>query len=205
MTKPKKKAPASSAPKTSSVPGEMHDAINILTSFVRTVHLKRVMHAIDPAPRLNFWRVIYGNSLDIGVIDWCKLFGSDRTEPHHWKSIVPKAEHDDFRRGLHKEAGLTRKGWKSYWRELKGYRDMQAAHRASSLDPELPSCYPDFDVALKAARFYYNWMLKRMQDRGEAHHYPLDLDDYCQRFSEQAREVAQRAIAATASIDEKVR
>ena len=54
----------------------MHDAINILTSFVRTVHLKRVMHAIDPAPRLNFWRVIYGNSLDIGVIDWCKLFGS---------------------------------------------------------------------------------------------------------------------------------
>ena len=36
---------------------------------------------------------------------------------------------------------------------------MQAAHRASSLDPELPSRYPDFDVALKAARFYYKWML----------------------------------------------
>ena len=44
-----------------------------------------------------------------------------------------------------------------------------------------------------------------MQDRGEAHHYPLDLDDYCRRFSEQAREAAQRAIAATATMDEKVK
>jgi hypothetical protein len=33
----------------------------------------------------------------------------------------------------------------------------------------------------------------------------FDLDDYCQRFSEQAREAAQRAIAATATLDEKVK
>jgi sarcosine oxidase delta subunit len=57
---------------------------------------------------------------------------------------------------------------------------------------------------LKAAHFYYDWILRRMQDRGEAHHY-LDLDDYCRRFSDQAREAAQRAIAATATMDEKVK
>jgi hypothetical protein len=58
---------------------------------------------------------------------------------------------------------------------------------------------------LKAAHFYYDWILKRMQDRREAHHYLLDLDDYCRRFSEQAREAAQRAIAATATMNEKVK
>ena len=35
---------------------------------------------------------------------------------------------------------------------------------------------------MKAARFYYDWILKRLQDRGEAHHYPGDLDDYCRRL-----------------------
>jgi hypothetical protein len=33
----------------------------------------------------------------------------------------------------------------------------------------------------------------------------LTLDDYCRRFSEQAREAAQRAIAGTVTMDEKVK
>ena len=33
-----------------------------------------------PEPRLNFWRVTYGNFTDMAVIDWCKPFGSD-SEP----------------------------------------------------------------------------------------------------------------------------
>jgi len=57
---------------------------------------------------------------------------------------------------------------------------------------------------LKAAHFYYAWILKRMHERGEAHHYPVDLDDYCLSFSEQARKVVKLDIAATATMDEKV-
>jgi hypothetical protein len=205
MTEPKKKAPASGAPKTSSVPDEMHEAIKILASFVRTVHLKRVLHDVAPEPRLNFWRVIYGNFTDMAVIEWSKLFGYDRKQPTQWRSAVPEAEHAAFQRDLVRTLGLSRQEWHDYQDEIKTYRDKRAAHHASSLDTNLPSNFPRFDLALKAARFYYDWILKRLQDRGKAHHYPLDLDEYCQRFSEQAREVAQRAIAATATMDEKVR
>jgi hypothetical protein len=28
-------------------------------------------------PSLNFWRLIYGNLLDVAVLEWCKVFGSD--------------------------------------------------------------------------------------------------------------------------------
>jgi hypothetical protein len=47
---------------------------------------------------LNFWRLIYGNLMDMAVIEWCKLFGSDSEEhqPAHWKNIIPEAEHQEL-------------------------------------------------------------------------------------------------------------
>jgi hypothetical protein len=185
--------------------GELHEAIKILAAFVRNVHLQRVVLGVDPKPRLNFWNVIYGNFLDMAVIEWSKLFGYDRKQPTQWRSLVPEAEHADFQRDLVRALGLSREEWHDYQDEIKTYRDKRAAHHASFLDPDLPTNFPRFDFALKAARFYYDWILKRMRDREEAHHYPLDLDDYCRRFSEQAREAAQRAIAATATMDEEVK
>jgi hypothetical protein len=185
--------------------GELREAVKILTAFVWSVHLQRVLLGVDPKPRLNFWRVICNNLFDMAVIEWSKLFGYDRKQPMQWRSAVPEAEHAAFQRDLVRTLGLSRQQWHDYQDEIKTYRDKRAAHHASSLDPDLPRDFPRFDVALRAAHFYYDWILQRMQDRGEAHHYPLDLDDYCQRFSEQAREAAQRAIAATATLDEKVK
>jgi hypothetical protein len=68
-----------------------------------------------------------------------------------------------------RDAAANRQQWHDYQDEIKTYRDKRAAHHASSLDPDLPPDFPRFDVALKAARFYYDWILKRMQGRGEAH------------------------------------
>jgi hypothetical protein len=184
--------------------GELHEAIKILTAFVWSVHLQRVLLSVDPKPRLNFWRAICNNFFDMAVIEWSKLFFYDRKQPTQWRSAVPEAEHAAFQRDLVRTLGLSRQQWHDYQDEIKTYLDKRGAHRASSLDPDLPTDFPRFDVALKAARFYYDWILKRMRDRGEAHHYPLDLEDYCRRFSEQAREAAQRAIAATATMDEMV-
>jgi hypothetical protein len=157
------------------------------------------LHEVDGDPRLNFWRVIYGTMLDMAIIDWCKLFGANE-DSQHWKNVVPESEHDDFRRDLHKAVGMSRDKFHRYWEELKLYRDTRATH----YDPfgSMPK-YPQFDVALKAAYFYYA-ILNRMHERGEAHHYPVDFADYCLRFSEQAREAAKLAIAATATMDEKV-
>ncbi|MEO8441757.1 MAG: hypothetical protein ABI547_04675, partial [Betaproteobacteria bacterium] len=73
-----------------ATPDPLVEVVNIIGSLIRSVHLKRALSRIDPNPDLNFWRVIHGNFLDIAVIEWCKLFGSDDKEHQkaHWKNLV---------------------------------------------------------------------------------------------------------------------
>lgn len=179
----------------------LHKGIRTLANFVRAVLIKRALNDVDPDPSLNFWRVIYGNLMDMAVIDWTKLFGSHTDQPTHWKNVVPESQRDDFRKDLLKAMGLSEDEWKKYWEEIKAYRDECAAHQA-----EIPTSknFPRFDVALKAGYFYYGWILTQMQDQGQQHRYPLDLEEYCERFAAQARKAAQLATAGTASMEEVV-
>ncbi|MFZ3325746.1 MAG: hypothetical protein WA231_07550 [Methylocella sp.] len=39
-------------------------AIEVLAAVIWNIHIKRILYAVDPAPRLNFWRVMYGNQMD---------------------------------------------------------------------------------------------------------------------------------------------
>ena len=185
----------------------MEHRIGIIVAFVRNVHLKRVMHDVDPEPHLNFWRMIHGNLLDVAVMEWCKLFGSDHEEhqPMHWKNVVPREEHEGFRAGLLNALGVPQKTWEAYWQQMKEYRDNHAAHfNAEFLRPENDPHYPEFDLALEAAYFYYDWILKDMRNPGVQLRYPEDIRDYCRRFSEQASEVATKAISSTADLEETV-
>lgn len=184
------------------------NVIGIIVAFVRSVHLKRAMNAVEANPHLNFWRVIYGNLLDVAVIDWCKLFGSDHEEhqPIHWKNVVAEDKHDEFRAGLYAAVDVTPEEWSTYWEGMKEYRDKQAAHfdRTYS-DPKNERRYLEFDLALEAAFYYYDWILKDMRGRGIQHGYPEDIRDYCRRFFEQAQAVATKAINATIDLKEIVR
>lgn len=185
----------------------MKDAIKIISSIVWNVHLKRTLVAVDDQPHLNFWRVIYGNFVDVAVIDWCKLFGShnEESQPLHWKNVVPNDKHDEFREGLYDAVGVTEAEWLVYWQEIKNYRDKHAAHfDAEYLSPENNPQYPVFDWALDAVYYYYEWILDYLQVRGDLHAYPKDIRNYCERFQVQAEEAANRAIAATANMEETV-
>lgn len=186
----------------------MEHAIRIIAAFVWNVHLKRAIHEVDASPRINFWRVIYGNFLDMSVIEWCKLFGSDHEEnqPAHWKNVVPQDEHEDFRRGLITAVGVDQAEWLRYWQKVKEYRDNHAAHfNVKYLSPENDPHYPDLDLALEAAYFYYERILEVLNDRGEQHGFPCDIREYCHRFLEQATEAATNAVGATTHMREKVR
>lgn len=79
---------------------ELHEAVKILTAFVWSVHLQRVLPGVDPKPRLNFWKAICNNFFDMAVIEWSKLFGYDRKQPTQWRSAVSEAEHAAFQRDL---------------------------------------------------------------------------------------------------------
>jgi hypothetical protein len=156
-------------------------AVEIIVAFVRNSHMKRALHKVDAAPHLNFWRLTYGNCLDMAVIEWCKLFGSDH-EAHqaaHWKNVIPANGHDEFRRELYAAVGMSADEWQGYWDQMKGYRDNHAAHFSEEyLRPENDPRYPKLGPGLEAAYFYYDRLLAIMDDRGIPHRYPADIRAY---------------------------
>lgn len=170
-----------------------------LVHISRSALMKRALTAVDPDPHLNFWRLIHGNQLDIAVLEWCKVFGSD-SEATHWKKIVPVAEHGNFRNDLLASLALTPASWTSYWKEMKEYRDNLAAHHNELNKIEN---YPVLDIALKSSFFYYRYLIKELRRLGDTR-FPDDLETYSSRFEEQVRDVASRAISATAEMKERV-
>lgn len=178
-------------------------AVNIIANVVRSVHLKRALSEIDPEPRLNFWRGIYGNLLDIAVIDWCKLFGSDDEEHQktHWKNVIAGPEHASFRQELYHALATDKDGCAAYWKEMKDYRDRHAVHRDFKKNDI--THYPVLDGALASCRVYYRHVIVKLRANG-VNRYPEDLDAYGEAFADQAREIARAALAATNAFEERV-
>ena len=166
-----------------------------LGNVVRSAQLKRALMFVDPNPALNFWRLIYGNLLDVAVLEWCKLFGAD-SEPTHWKRVV--SDHDAFRQALLAALKIDEATWAMYWEEMKAYRDALVAHHVGG---SAVIRYPSLELALESCYFYYSHVIAELRKFGEAR-FPDDLKDYSARFAAQAREIAERALASTAGIPE---
>jgi hypothetical protein len=184
---------------------QLLDIVDILASLVRSAHMKAALHSIEPNPHLVFWCVIYGNLLDIVVLDWCKLFGSDNEahQPTHWKNIVPTSGHAAFRRKLFSHLGIEKDRWNSYWDEMKKYRDNWAAHD-NAKKRKIVLNFPTLEIAIESSYFYYNYVVGELMRLHQIEQRPPDLRSYCVAFTQQTKEVAQTALAATANIRERV-
>jgi hypothetical protein len=183
---------------------QLTDAIDTLVNLVRSVYLKRALTKVERNPELNFWRVMYGNLLDVAVVEWCKLFGSD-SEHHqhvHWKNVF--RDQKSFRAGLLRHVGVTRKAWDAYWNEMKTYRDMSAVHLDSNRRTKVPR-FPELGQALTSSAYYYGKAVEELRRRGVGLHYPDDLKAYGEQFFAQAIEIAEKALAATKNIRDRVR
>jgi len=179
---------------------ELAAHLSRLAHIARSTEMKRVLTEVDPNPHLNFWRLIHGNQLDIAVLEWCKVFGSDG-ESTHWKKIVPSVNQYQFRNDLFKAVEVTPAEWEAYWKEMKAYRDNLVAHH---IEFNGIANYPALDLALNSSCFYYSYVIKELRSLGETR-YPDDLRIYCGKFRSQAREIAAAAVASTATIKEQVR
>lgn len=173
--------------------------IDRLVRIVRCAKMKSILSAVDPEPVLNFWRVIHGDELDIAVLEWCKIFGTN-TEPTHWKAIVPDNDQSQFRADLIVALGINETTWADYWQQMKDYRDSHVAHHIESAKV---SQYPQLDLALRSSYFYYTYLITQLRALGDKR-YPDDLKKYAANFEAQAKEVAHCAISATANIKESV-
>jgi hypothetical protein len=182
-------------------PRQLVETGEVLGALVRNILLKRALHTADPNPRLIFWRIQYGNLMDLAVIDWCKLFGSDDAErqPIHWKNIAD--DQDRFRSALLKALAMTREDWESYWQGMKKYRDFTAAHH----DPRRAEIanYPVLDKALDSAFFYFEYIQHEMRKLGEDLQ-PADVRMYATAFEANCLEIARIALDATKDVAETV-
>jgi hypothetical protein len=170
---------------------------------VRTIQAHRALNQAWAFPRLDFWCMINSNMFDAGAIHWCKLFGSPGDagagNPTHWKNIV--ADEDQFRKGLLRYINITRRDWDAYGEKLRNFRNWDAAHYDGRWREQ--KTYPDFDIALEATYFYYDYLaaeLLKHQIRPE----PFDLRAFSEAFIDQARLIASAACGATMHMEEKV-
>jgi hypothetical protein len=183
-----------------STNAQLNAVIRTLTNLVRSAYLKRALTSADSEPRLNFWRVIYGNLLDITVLEWCKLFGADAEDHNqvHWKIVFP--DEAVFRDGLLKYLGVDRDSWDAYWHQMKKYRDQQVAHL--DFGKRDVSHYPVLDLAIASSCFYYDQVLTELRARGLAQEYPNDLKVYGDEFYSQAIRIARKVVGATTEFPE---
>ncbi|MEI7994354.1 MAG: hypothetical protein WCH01_05570 [Methylococcaceae bacterium] len=175
--------------------------IKLIVQIVRCIHFKRELSKLDPEPHLNFWRLIHGGLLDLSVLEWTKIFGSNG-EPTHWKCGDIVDDHDTFRRELLIRTGLTQEEWNTYWNDMKSYRNEEISHHFDNLSRKCQN-YPTLDVALISCYFYYEYLIKKAREHGEAK-FPDNLGDYCKKFSAQTRAIAKLALEATANCKEEV-
>ena len=180
---------------------QLTGALQVVVNLTRCVALKRALAAAEPDPALNFWRVLHGNLLDMAVLEWCKLFGSDDEEHQqvHWRNVFE--DEAEFRTGLFAHLGMEQETWRAYGQQMKAYRDQHVAHL--DFNRRDVTHYPDLAGALSSAVYYYSRLIQELRALGETR-FPDNLSDYYDAFQTQSAEIAQIATASTRDFTERV-
>jgi hypothetical protein len=80
--------------------------------------------------KLNFWMVASTSFLQSAILEWANLFGSSRTERHHWERIL--VDPMGFESSLLAKLSKTKDEYEAECKLLLHFRDKTVAH----LDPE---------------------------------------------------------------------
>ena len=103
---------------------------------------------------------VNSNFLDMGVIDWCKLFGENR-ENHHWSQIFEDVNRRRlFKKSLHDGLNCNRAQWKELRDGMLAYRHRFLAH----LDEQREMQIPKLELAINAAIFYHHFLMSQEND-----------------------------------------
>lgn len=160
-------------------------------SFVRNCAFYNASYADDGSHLVGgtvslsnqFWNTTTGNFLDMAVIEWCKLFGNDQLEKHHWKKVVKdKARYKIQLLKMFEEGEV---GWKAYWDGLQTYRNKFAAH----LDEDNQYIVPYLHKAHELVINHYNYLLEHEVAEGFFREPPPNIQTYYQQQFDMARAV----------------
>jgi hypothetical protein len=135
------------------------EQLPLVDCFARhLVHYRVVKSHLDSyRPQSPFWSDTCNAHLLQASIYWGLVFGSHGPNPTHLRHLVSNQADElqkSFRARVLAVLGFDETEWRSYWEDMRSFRDQYAAHRELSFTQPVPR----FDRALEAAICYEEWV-----------------------------------------------
>jgi len=149
---------------------KLREAAQVLLAVLRCVSMKRALSA-SSHDTLNFYKLYDGCLMDITVISWCKLFGSDR-ESLHWTKLIAALgiqDRDLFLVQLDEAAGDK---FESLSESSRNYRDTYAAHHDLDTDKRTKQ-YPVLEPLRATAHLLYSAVWDFLNNGNAAYRLPM--------------------------------
>lgn len=173
------------------------DHIFRLLYVVRNAACCRSLNSYKDNFNQSYWVLIYNNFFDITILEWCKIFGTYR-EPTHWTTLVN--DQKTFRQCLLATLNIKCSEWHSYGQHIRDYRNNFVAHHIK--DPKLTH-YPKLDIALGASFYYYDWLIRKLDEIGIQQR-PESLQDYFEYCLDQSKKFSEKAYSLTQVLGENI-
>lgn len=135
----------------------------------------------SPRTTDQFWVNANTNSLDICVLEWCKVFG-EKNGKHRWSSIVSDPQ---FQQKLFQRLRLTEDQFNAYVKQMRDYRDWFIAH----LDNERTMFPPRMRIARQSIAFLYDHLVHVEDTVNALHNAPQSAAQFYAFWFRQGRQV----------------
>lgn len=144
-------------------PERLRRVVILMTAFTRNLAYFRAFEPFRqriPLGGWDFWMTLSNNSLDMTVLEWCKLF-ADPKDKHHWRKIA--SEPDVFEATLMADVNANAETFGDYLKSMRRYRDKFVAHLDSDVVMEIPL----MDIAVRSVRCYHAHLVANEASEGE--------------------------------------
>ena len=159
----------------------------ICCQFARNLAYHRARHSANQLIDGEFWISVDANFIDIAVLEWCKVLGDYRAQ-HEFNNIFQNPQF--FLCNLLEYININNEDWIAYVSKVRRYRDKFLAH----LDSDGEMCIPELETALKAAQFYYDWIVCNEFNQFDLKNLPATLTGYYSDRFVEARQVYAASI-----------
>ena len=172
------------------------EAAQVLLTLLRCVAMKRSLD-IGANEHLNFFRLYDSCLMDVAVISWCKVLGSER-EKLNWKKLFPESA-TNARMELKKSLDAITGDLDALTGEIRKYRDTYVAHHDTD-ETKRALSHPSLDPLQLIGFAIYRHIYSALADvnRAQKLPFPESISDLSlEKIETHWREIASAAKLAT--------
>lgn len=134
--------------------------VDFSRSFIYYKTLHKSLPLMQSQVDEQFWRHSIDSFLNLTIIDWCMVFGTDSNELH-WKKAINE-NNINFQKVIEgeilKNTNFSIDEWKEYHKTMLDFRNLYSAHRHITNVPDVPF----LDKAFKVATAYFDFMHREL-------------------------------------------